>query len=112
MSGNRCAIGSDLAKVDAHVITPEEYEEIPEMTEADFGRGVWKIGEHTISPEEGMEAFRQGLRRGRPVGSDTKVSTTIRFDSEVITAFRATGKGWQTRMNDALRDWLKSHSAA
>ncbi|MBF0160060.1 MAG: BrnA antitoxin family protein [Magnetococcales bacterium] len=25
----------------------------------------------------------------------------------MITAFRATGKGWQTRMNDALADWLK-----
>ncbi|MBF0153629.1 MAG: BrnA antitoxin family protein [Magnetococcales bacterium] len=52
------------------------------------------------------------IRRGRPAGSGTKVSTTVRFDADVITAFRATGKGWQTRMNDALRDWLQSHSPA
>jgi hypothetical protein len=30
----------------------------------------------------------------------------------VISAFRATGEGWQARMNDALRDWLQSHSPA
>jgi uncharacterized protein (DUF4415 family) len=31
---------------------------------------------------------------------------------EVIDAFRATGKGWQTRMDEALKDWLREHSAA
>lgn len=41
--------------------------------------------------------------------SPAKVSTTIRFDSDVLAAFRATGKGWQTRMNEALREWLKEH---
>lgn len=40
----------------------------------------------------------------------TKISTTVRFDPEVIQAFRATGKGWQTRMNDALKQWLKEHA--
>lgn len=45
------------------------------------------------------------LKRGRPTGSN-KVSTTVRFDAEVIEAFRAGGTGWQTRMNDVLRDWL------
>lgn len=51
-------------------------------------------------------------RRGRPVGSTADVRksiTTIRFDEEVIQAFRATGRGWQTRMNDALKDWLRTH---
>jgi uncharacterized protein (DUF4415 family) len=27
----------------------------------------------------------------------------------VLAAFRATGAGWQTRMNEALKDWLKTH---
>lgn len=48
-------------------------------------------------------------RGGRPPGYATKVSTTVRFDADVISAFRASGKGWQTRMNDVLRDWLKAH---
>lgn len=32
------------------------------------------------------------------------------FDPEVLNAFRSTGKGWQTRMNDALKEWLSEHA--
>jgi uncharacterized protein (DUF4415 family) len=55
----------------------------------------------------GIEAYRR--QRGRPTGS-YKESTTIRFDRDVLAAFRAGGPGWQTRMNAALRDWLKTQS--
>jgi len=51
-------------------------------------------------------------RRGRPVGSTAEVrktATSIRFDDDVVQAFKATGRGWQTRMNDALKDWLRTH---
>lgn len=51
-------------------------------------------------------------RVGRPVGSGSKEQVAIRIDREVLTAFRATGAGWQTWMNDALKDWLKTHSPA
>lgn len=51
-------------------------------------------------------------KRGRPAGSGTKEQVAIRFDREVLAAFRAGGAGWQTRMNDALKDWLRTHSAA
>lgn len=59
--------------------------------------------------QSGIAAYRR--QRGRPTGSD-KESTTIRFDRDVLAAFRAGGPGWQTRMNAALRDWLKRHTAA
>ena len=52
------------------------------------------------------------IRRGRPVGSTKaapKVSTTIRFDPDVLAALKKSGKGWQTRVNAAIRDWLKTH---
>lgn len=68
--------------------------------------------ERPLTREEmqaGIEAYRK--QRGRPAGSD-KESTTIRFDRDVLAAFRAAGPGWQTRMNAALRDWLKNHSPA
>lgn len=51
-------------------------------------------------------------QRGRPVGSvkaGRKVQTTIRFDPDVLNALRAIGRGWQTRVNDVMKDWLKSH---
>ncbi|MBF0136522.1 MAG: BrnA antitoxin family protein [Magnetococcus sp. DMHC-1] len=99
MSGNNRVLGSDLAKIDAHVITREEYEEIPELSDDFFERADEYVAGKLV-------------RRGRPTGSGTKVSTTVRFDADVIAAFRATGKGWQTRMNAALRDWLQSHSPA
>jgi len=59
--------------------------------------------------QAGIETYRK--QRGRPPGSD-KESTTIRFDRDVLAAFRAAGPGWQTRMNAALRDWLKTHTPA
>ncbi|WP_420812906.1 BrnA antitoxin family protein [Macromonas bipunctata] len=52
------------------------------------------------------------VRRGRPKASQTKQALTVRYDVDVIEAFKATGTGWQTRMNAALRDWLKTHSPA
>ena len=48
------------------------------------------------------------MKRGRPVGSK-KVSTTIRFDTDVVEKFRARGRGWQSQMNAALREWLQAH---
>lgn len=68
--------------------------------------------ERPLTREElqaGIKAYRR--QRGRPVGSD-KESTTIRFDRDILAAFRDGGPGWQTRMNAALRDWLKTHSPA
>ncbi|NCX11486.1 MAG: hypothetical protein EBW73_01425 [Betaproteobacteria bacterium] len=37
---------------------------------------------------------------------------TIRLSPEVVARFRATGKGWQSRMNAALQDWLRKHKSA
>jgi uncharacterized protein (DUF4415 family) len=53
--------------------------------------------------------------RGRPVGThkdDTKQAVTVRYSPDVLEAFKATGPGWQARMNDALREWLGQHSPA
>lgn len=41
--------------------------------------------------------------RGRPALDDPKLQITLRLDAEVIRRLRATGKGWQGRVNDALR---------
>ena len=59
--------------------------------------------------QAGVAAYRK--KRGRPAGSATKEQVAIRFDHDVLEAFRAAGPGWQTRMNDALKDWLRAHSA-
>lgn len=47
------------------------------------------------------------ISRGRPKLETPKISTTLRLDADVIAQFKAKGPKWQTRINDALRDWLK-----
>jgi uncharacterized protein (DUF4415 family) len=51
------------------------------------------------------------LHRGRPKLETPKVSTTIRFDADVLARFRAGGAGWQSRINAALRQWLSEHAS-
>ncbi len=81
-------------------------DDAPELTDAFFEKGVWRIGDRIVSRQEAQAEAAK--RRGRPAGSGNKVSTTIRFDAEVLAAFKAMGSGWQTRMNDVLKAWLKS----
>jgi uncharacterized protein (DUF4415 family) len=59
-----------------------------------------------------LPASLQAKLRGRPKAAVTKERITIRLSPEVVGAFRATGDGWQTRVDAALRDWLKTHSPA
>lgn len=40
---------------------------------------------------------------GRPFGSGTKTQVTLRLDTAALNAFKATGPGWQTRINELLR---------
>jgi uncharacterized protein (DUF4415 family) len=47
------------------------------------------------------------IRRGRPKLEEPKISTTIRLDADILEKFRAQGPKWQSRINDALREWLK-----
>lgn len=51
-------------------------------------------------------------KRGRPVASAPKEQISLRLDPAVLEAFRASGSGWQTRINKALEDWLKEHDPA
>ena len=50
------------------------------------------------------------VRRGRPLGSGSKTQVTLRLDSEVLEKFRASGDGWQTRINEALKSWVRAHA--
>jgi uncharacterized protein (DUF4415 family) len=99
MTGKKRASGSDLAKIDAHEITPEEYEEIPELTDEDFARGQWHIGGVPV-------------RRGRPKSDAPKEAVNIRLDPDVLDHFRAGGPGWQSRINAALRKAAKLKAKA
>lgn len=79
--------------------------EVRELTEEDFEKAI----PFSALPESLQITLRSLKGRGKQQ-SPTKVSTTVRFDREVLVAFRATGSGWQARMNDALKAWLKEHA--
>jgi uncharacterized protein (DUF4415 family) len=48
-------------------------------------------------------------RRGRPHADVTKEAISLRCDRDLVEAFRSTGDGWQTRINEALREYATSH---
>lgn len=52
------------------------------------------------------------LKARGPQRAPTKERITIRLSPDVVRRFRATGDGWQTRVDAALEDWLKSHEPA
>ncbi|PIE79434.1 MAG: hypothetical protein CSA11_12015 [Chloroflexi bacterium] len=54
----------------------------------------------------------QAAKVGRPIKEHPKQPTTIRLDADILSAFKAGGKGWQTRINDALREWLAQNKLA
>ena len=53
-------------------------------------------------PELAASIDREIARRGRPPKDVSKKPVTVRLNPETIEKFKATGKGWQTRMSDAL----------
>ena len=73
----------------------------PEWTEEDF-KNARPFAE--VFPEL-AESIRRS--RGRPAVEQPKRQISLRLDPDVIDAFKATGKGWQGRINDALRKAAK-----
>lgn len=75
-------------------------EDNPEWTKDDFARAL----RGNDIPAEIRAAFPK--MRGRPAGSvkpDAKQPVSLRLDPDVLAHFRATGRGWQSRINEALR---------
>jgi uncharacterized protein (DUF4415 family) len=51
-------------------------------------------------------------RPGALVSTENKQQVTLRLDADVLSFFKATGKRYQSRINAALREYVKSHSKA
>lgn len=87
-------VGSDMKKVDASILDPKDYEEIPELTDEWFERADLYKGDKLI-------------RRGRPPSPRRKEALSLRLDGDVVAHFRRSGRGWQSRINAALRKAAK-----
>ena len=74
-------------KVSISGLNPED--DAPELTDEWFDRAdLYKGGKL--------------VRRGRPLGSGTKELVSLRLDKKALAAFKATGPGWQARINDTV----------
>lgn len=78
-------LGSDLQRVDAHVIQADEYEDLPEINDEQLIRARVNRG-------------------GRPRLPSTRKLISLRLPEDVIARWRATGPGWQTRMAKCLEN--------
>lgn len=81
--------------------------ENPEWTQADIDNAL--AFQQMPEQLQALVLQSQAKKRGRPLSQNKKVSVTIRYSSNVIEAFKATGKGWQSRMNKVLEDYIAQH---
>ena len=76
--------------------------DIPELTAEDFRR--MRPAREVLREQFGERIAARLLRpRGRPPKENPKAQVTLRLDTEVLEHFKASGPGWQTRINAALR---------
>lgn len=80
---SRRSLRSNLQQVDAHAIAPDEYADLPDLTQEMLSRASLNKG-------------------GRPVSANPRKPISLRLPTEVIERWRATGPGWQTRMAERL----------
>ena len=80
---SRSSLKSDLTRVDAHKVRPEEYEELPDLTDDMLSRAKINKG-------------------GRPLSPNPRKLISLRLPANVIERWKATGPGWQTRMAERL----------
>lgn len=66
----------------------------------DWSRGV-------VTPGGGVKATLTALHHAR---RSRKEPVAVHFSPEVLRYFRAQGKGWQIRMDEALKEWIKMHA--
>ena len=76
----------------------------PEWTDEEFRRARPALD---VLPHDVVDAIRRYRGQRGPQKAPTKELISIRVDRDVIRAFRATGRGWQTRANEALRVYAK-----
>jgi len=81
----------------------DESGEVRELTAADI-----KTFKRSSAALPASLRAKTGVRG--PQKAPTKIALSLRLSPQVVEAFRASGEGWQTRIDVVLADWLKTHS--
>ena len=91
-----------LKKINSEMIDDEN----PEWTAADFKRA--RSADETLSKELLSVLPGKPGKRG-PQKTPRKELVTVRYSRDVLQYFRKTDAGWQTRMDEALKEWVSAH---
>ena len=65
-----------------------------------------------LTPKQLKEMVPLRTLRGRPKSDNKKLLVSVRYSPEVVAYFKSTGEGWQSRMDEALREYVEQHRAA
>ncbi|OZA14223.1 MAG: hypothetical protein B7X94_01265 [Hydrogenophilales bacterium 17-62-8] len=65
-----------------------------------------------LTPKQLKEMVPLRTLRGRPKSNNKKLLVSVRYSPEVVAYFKSTGEGWQSRMDEALREYVEQHRAA
>lgn len=89
-------------------MTDAEEARVQRMIQSDPENPEWTSEDFTNARpfSEVFPALAENMRKnlgGRPKSENPKIAVSLRLDRDVVEKFRATGAGWQTRMNAALR---------
>ena len=90
-----------MTENNANLIDGWDDDDLPEWTDDQFRRAAVYKGRKLFRPADGTLT-----KAGRPKSTDPKRQVTLRLDSVVLEKFRATGPGWQSRINAELRKVL------
>ena len=93
MNAKSKRIKSNLRKIDSHAISAAEYAELPEVTVAMLERAEYRVGGR----------LKRHPRHRGPQKAPTKIALSLRLSPEVVVHFKATGRGWQTRIDETLK---------
>jgi len=85
-----------------HLILPSDQEDL------EIRKGLLEDPDTFELDTEQFQQLRP-VKAGRPPSDNPKERITIRLSPDVVKAFRASGSGWQTRMDAALKEWLDQH---
>jgi len=106
------AIVKITKKEAAEHVAKTDWTAIDAMTDEDIARQIAENPD--AAPELTEDWFERAtvmdgarvVRRGRPKSENSKKLVSLRLDPDVIERFRATGPGWQARINETLRSHL------
>jgi uncharacterized protein (DUF4415 family) len=79
--------------------------------EAKWSTGVMVNGGGYQAVRKALAEKRKPGQRG-PQVAPTKQLVSVRYSPEVLAFFKASGAGWQSRMDEALKQWVSTHSRA